>query len=577
MLLGQLLIERKVISTAQLEEALKKMKELSLPLGETLIRLKFVSEDMMLETLSKHLGVECINLSENDFKILDVSLSRALPLEICQQYKVLPVFRVLDSETRELTLAMADPLNEEAVREVEALTECQVTPVLATRQSIEGGIAKLYSLKLGPNADRIEARDASAVSLVDDALQKAVALGASDIHIEPHAKEVHLRIRIDGVLEPVAAYPLKNHAPIVSRIKIMASEQNSLMRIEERRLPQDGSFSREIMEHAVDCRVSTMPNIFGEKVVIRIFDKDRVSHVSRIKDLKMTAGMELKYRRCIRRPSGINIVTGPTGSGKTTTLHAVINEINSPGINIVTIEDPVEYQAPDYVNQSSLMPQADYTYERALRAIMRQDPDVILIGEVRDRETAEIAVQAALTGHRVFTTLHTEDAAGSIARLIDIGVQHFLVSATVVSAVNQRLVRKICPNCMEDFVPTKVEMLDSGIEKQLADEILAAPGKFSMRRGKGCALCRQTGYRGRQGVYELIVLKHEIRELIHKKMGSAAIVSAARASEGLNMLFEEGLRLFLTGVTTLGELQAMPRGDYKLKPLDKILRDAEMN
>ncbi|MDA8155842.1 MAG: ATPase, T2SS/T4P/T4SS family [Actinomycetota bacterium] len=577
MRLGQLLIEKKVISTAQLEEALKRMKDLSLPLGETLIKLKFVSEDMMLETLSRHLGVEAINISENDYSIVDMSLSRTLPLEVCQQYKVLPVFRIMDTETKELTLAMANPLDSGAIGEAEALTGCRVTPVLATSSSIEKGIAKLYSLKISPDGGGIEIEEGSAVSLVNDALQKAVALGASDIHIEPHAREAHIRMRIDGVLEPAAAYPLSKHAPIVSRIKIMASEQNSLMKIEERRLPQDGSFSRDIMGHAVDCRVSSMPNIFGEKVVIRIFDKDKVNYVSRIKDLRMPARMELRYRRCVRQPSGINIVTGPTGSGKTTTLHAVINEINSPGINIVTVEDPVEYQAPDYVNQSTLMPQADYTYARALRAIMRQDPDVILIGEVRDRETAEIAVQAALTGHRVFTTLHTEDAAGSIARLIDIGVQHFLVSATVVSAVNQRLVRKICPNCAEDFVPTRVEMLDSGLDGEMADQILSAPVRFSMGQGKGCSLCRQTGYRGRQGVFELIVLRREIRELIHRKMGSADIVVAARASEGLNMLFEEGLRLFLKGVTTLGELQALPRGDYKLKPLDNILADADIH
>jgi type II secretory ATPase GspE/PulE/Tfp pilus assembly ATPase PilB-like protein len=254
----------------------------------------------------------------------------------------------------------------------------------------------------------------------------------------------------------------------------------------------------------------------------------------------------------------------------------VINEINSVGVNVVTVEDPVEYQSGGYVNQSSLMPQAGYTYARALRAIMRQDPDVILIGEVRDRETAEIAVQAALTGHRVFTTLHTDNAAGAISRMADMGVEHYLLSSTLISSVNQRLVRKICSDCMEEHVPTKTEMLDLGIDSGLADEILRSQQQFSMRRGRGCPSCRKSGYRGRQGVYELIAINAELRELIARKQGTDAISHAARVKGGVNMLFEEGLRLFLTGVTTLGELQNLPRGDYEIKPLAGIFRDAQV-
>ncbi|MEK7374738.1 MAG: ATPase, T2SS/T4P/T4SS family, partial [Thermodesulfobacteriota bacterium] len=467
--LSELLIEKKIITTSQLEHALQKTKELSLPLGETLIRLKYVNESLLLQILSGLLDVEFVNIAENDFQVIDKSLSHVLRLEFCKQKKVLPLFQIIDDETRELTLAMADPMAQDTIKEAESITECRVNPVLASLSAIEEGIARLYQIKMDVKVEPLAVEKGDTVVIVNKIMQRAVALGASDIHIEPHGEDVHVRMRIDGVLELATSYPASDtHKAIVSRINIMASDKNSLMRIDERRLPQDGSFSATIDGHMIDCRVSTLPAIFGEKVVMRIFDKDKATFVGRIRDLKLSPRMELTYRRCVRQPSGINIVTGPTGSGKTTTLNAVINEINNVGINIVTVEDPVEYQAGGYVNQSTLMPQAGYTYSRALRAMMRQDPDVILIGEVRDRETAEIAVQAALTGHRVFTTLHTDDAAGSIARLADMGVEHFLLATTLVSAVNQRLIRKICSNCMEEYVPTRAEMLDIGLDKDIA-------------------------------------------------------------------------------------------------------------
>lgn len=575
---GELLIEKRIIATAQLEQALQKSRELSLPLGETLIQLKFVSESLLLEILSSFLEVDFVNIAENDFQIIDKAMSRMLPLDFCKQKKVLPVFQIIDDQTRELTLAMFNPFAQDTITEVESITECRVTPVLASMSSISEGIAKMYQVKLEVKAESLAVEKGDPRTIVYKLLQRAVALGASDIHIEPHGKDVHVRMRVDGVMELATSYPAgEMHSAIVSRIKIMASEKNSLMKIDERRLPQDGSFSEKVEGHTVECRVSTLPMIFGEKVVMRLFDKDKAAFIGRIRDLKLPPRMELTYRRCVRHASGINIVTGPTGSGKTTTLNAVVNEINNVGINIVTVEDPVEYQAGGYVNQSSLMPQAGYTYSRALRAIMRQDPDVILIGEVRDQETAEIAVQAALTGHRVFTTLHTESAASSIARLADMGVEHFLLSSTLVSAVNQRLVRKICGSCIEEHVPTRVEMLDIGIDKETVDEILANASKLNMRRGRGCPACRQTGYSGRQGVYELIAVSPAIRELILRKQGADAIANAAREKDNVNMLFEEGLRLFLTGATTLGEMQHLPRGDYKVKSLVNIFKDAQIN
>ena len=574
--LGEFLIEKRIITTAQLEEALKKQNELSRPLADVLIKLKFVSESLMLDTLSKFLQVDYINIAENDFQIVDRALSKVLPLESCQQNKILPLFQIKDEDLKVLTLAMANPLAADVIKEVEEITECRVSPVLSTLSAIESGIEKLYAIKSDIKKTKVDVSKGDTVSLVNEIIERAVTLGASDIHIEPHAGEVHVRMRIDGVLELVTSYEPSHHTSIVSRIKIMASEHNSVMKIEEKRLPQDGAFARKVVGHSIDCRVSTLPAIFGEKIVMRLFDKDKATHVGRIRDLKMAPSMELKYRRCVRQPSGINIVTGPTGSGKTTTLNAVMNEINSEGICIVTVEDPVEYQAQAYINQCSLMPQVGYTYARALKAIMRQDPDVILIGEVRDLETAEIAIQAALTGHRVFTTLHTEDAAGSIARLVDIGVERFLVSSTFISAVNQRLIRKVCMNCMEEYVPNRVEMIDIGIDKDVADEILANPHQYNLRRGRGCQHCRQTGYRGRQGVYEIITVTPAIKEIIQHKQSSEAISNSAREKDGVNMIFEEGLRLVLSGVTTLGEMQALPRGDYKMKSVADIFRDAEV-
>ncbi|NTV15178.1 MAG: Flp pilus assembly complex ATPase component TadA [Desulfobulbaceae bacterium] len=575
--LGQDLISKGIITTSQLEEALKKQKELQMPLGDTLINLKFVGENIVLEMLAKELGIDYMNIGENDYQILDSSLAKLLPLATCQKYQIVPVFHFVDEEMKELTLAMADPTARGTIVEVENITECRVTPVLSHLAAIEGAISRLYSIATVKTEKLQLQTGGDATGLINNILKNAVGLGASDIHFEPHANQVYVRMRVDGVLEVSGAYPVKHHPSVVSRVKILASaDKGSLMRIDEKRLPQDGSFAQKISGHAVDFRVSTLPTLFGEKVVMRVLDKDTATFIGRIKDLRMSPAMELKYRRCVRHPNGINIVTGPTGCGKSTTLHAVINEINTPGINIITVEDPVEHQAGGYVNQSSLMPEAGYTYAKALRAIMRQDPDVILIGEVRDLDTAEIAIQAALTGHRVFTTLHSDDAASSIARLVDIGVEHFLVSSTFVSALNQRLLRKICMKCAEEYVPSRVEMQDVGLDAKEIDEIMKDLGSHNLRRGRGCEHCRNTGYSGRQGVFELIAATPEIRNLIMQRQTGQAIAASARVSDNINMLFEEGIRLFLAGATSLGELQHLPRGEYALKSIRDIVKDANV-
>jgi len=576
--IGEILVDQNIISSAQLDKALKKQKKFSLPLAEALIEMELVSETRLLEILSKQLNIEFLNIDENNFQIVDRSLSGLFPAALCRRRMILPVFLLEDNGQKQLTLAMSDPLNTDAIKEAEKLSGSKVTPILTTSFAIKGGIEKLFAKE--PNFEPIKGgiqvdHENKTVKIVNNILVRAVRLGASDIHIEPHAREVHLRMRVDGILNLEDSISYSNIASILSRLKIMGSETRSLMRIDEKRVPQDGSFSRVIDGHAVDFRVATFPTIYGEKIVLRVLDKDRSTSIRHIKELKMPPALERQYIHCVQQASGIIIATGPTGSGKSTTLYASINDINSVNINIVTIEDPVEYHADEYVNQSSLMPEAGFTYTNALPAILRQDPDVILIGEIRDLDTAEIAIHAALTGHLVFTTLHTDDAAGAIVRLVDLGIEQFLVSSTVVSAINQRLLRKICPFCEEEFVPIMAEMIAIGIDESVASEIVENNQKMNIKKGRGCDACRQTGYLGRQGAYELLIVTPVIKKLILSKVTSDVIAEQAREKENINMLFEDGLRLVLTGVTTFDELRRIPRGDYKMKSIENIFKTAE--
>jgi type IV pilus assembly protein PilB len=575
--LGELLLEQGVITSQQLQDALERQKQESLPLGETLIRMGAVTENDVLRTLARHLQVDFLNIGENDYEVVDRSLAGLFPMAMCERLRVLPVFLVENGETRQLTVAMSDPLNLDAIQEVERHSGAHIVPVLTTSSGISGGIAKLYEIKEvlpGPRPiGAVEVIDET-IKFVNRLLAQAVQMGASDIHIEPHAREVHIRMRIDGVLRVIDSFPLTELNRIVIRIKNMGSEKQSLMRLDERRVPQDGSFARIIGGHAVDFRVSTFPTIYGEKVALRVLDKDKMESIHRVGDLRMPPNVEKHFLRCVKQNSGIIIATGPTGSGKTTTLHAAVNQINHVGLNIVTIEDPVEYHAVDYVNQSNVKRQAGYTYPVALRAVMRQDPDVILIGEIRDLETAEIAVQAALTGHLVLTTLHTDDAAGAIVRLVDLGIEEFLVSSTVVSAINQRLLRKVCPHCVEPFAPTLEEMAELGIEEQMGAWILDHRDKLNMRRGRGCKSCFHTGYLGRQGAFELLTVTPAIKKLILQKETSDVIAATARAKEDINMIFEDALRLVLKGSTTFAELWRVPRGEYPLKSVEAIFRTA---
>lgn len=577
--LSEVLIKKEFITPGQLSEAHEKKTKLKLPLSDTLLKMNLITEKRLLGILSKELGVEFINIAEDDYKIIDHSLSKILNRKFCEVHRVLPLFRLFDDDVKEITLAMADPLDQVTIDNVSRRTDCNITPVLATSSAISGGIKKMFATTDRPSnfasagIETIKA-DGETIALVNKLLSHALELNASDIHIEPQFDKIYIRMRIDGILHLISTLPLEHLPPIVSRIKVMGSSQNSMMKIEEKRIPQDGAFSRVIGDRKTDFRISTFPSIYGEKVVLRLLYSDPTIAIHKIGELKMAPRVEKEFLRSIHQTSGIIIATGPTGSGKSTTLHTAISEINDVGINIVTVEDPVEYQVGRYVIQSGIMPQIGYTYTKALSAILRQDPDVILMGEIRDIEAAEIAVQIALTGHLILTTLHTENAAGAVARLVDLGIEQFLVSSTVVSAINQRLIRKVCQHCADSYVPTRSEMTDIGIDSKIADEILRDYAKYSILKGKGCDYCRQMGYHGRQGVYEYLYVKPEIKKLILKKATSDVICEEARRKCNINMLFEEGLRLFLSGITTIDELKRIPRGDYHLKSVSKIFRDA---
>ena len=574
--LGELLLQKGVVSAEELKEALNKQKELGLPLGETLIELNFISENQLLNFLSRQLKVDFINLSENDFQVIDRSLINILSNDICLRYRVLPLFLVEIDDSRQLTLAMTDPLDEDAIHEVEKKTDCLVTPVLTISSDLEDGIERLFG------GDFFRSRSATERPLIEEnrvlffnrLLAQAIQLYASDIHIEPHSRGAHIRYRIDGVLHLMQILPLEEMPSLITLVKVMGSEHQASMRLDKKNIPHEGSFARIIGGHAVDFRVSTFPTIYGEKAAIRILDKNSRLAISSADDLAMAPMTLRNFLGCIKQASGIVIATGPTGSGKTTTLHAAINEINDVGLNIVTIEDPVEYHAADYINQSNLLPLAGFTYPLAMHSVLRQDPDVILVGEVRDLETAKVVVQAALTGHLVLTTMHTDDAAGAVVRLVDLGIEEFLVSSTVVSSINQRLVRKNCPDCSRKYTPKREEMEEMGIDEEVVAEILKDRTLYDIRKGKGCSQCRNTGYSGRHGVFEFLSVTPPIKRMIRDKATSDVISTTARELQDINMLFEDGLRLVLSGITTFDELRRIPRGDYPLKCAREIFATA---
>jgi type IV pilus assembly protein PilB len=562
--LGDLLVKEKVITPEQLEQATKLQKEAHLRLASALVKLGFLSDEDVTNFLSRQYGVPAINLSYFE---IDPAVVKLIPYETAKRYQILPLSRVGAS----LTIAMVDPTNVFAMDDIKFMTGFNIEPVVASESSIIEGIDKAYGTSkeeeleqvmqsmndLGDAADvevqaeeqQIElaeleraADEAPIVKLVNLVLTDAVKRGASDIHMEPYEKEFRVRFRIDGVLQSIMNPPLKLKDAITSRLKIMAK-----LDISEKRLPQDGRIMLKMQiggkKKQLDFRVSTLPTLWGEKIVLRLLDKENLR-------LDMTKlGFEpeslVKFEKAILKPYGMVLVTGPTGSGKTNTLYSSISRLNQPDTNIMTAEDPVEFQLGG-VNQVQMKEQIGLNFATALRAFLRQDPNIILVGEIRDFETAEIAIKAALTGHLVLSTLHTNGAPETITRLMNMGIEPFLVATSVHLICAQRLIRRICKDCAEPVEVPIQTLIEEGYSPEEAKTV-------QIMKGKGCATCNKTGYKGRAGLYEVMEVDDEIKELV--LVGASALELKKKAIErGMITLRRSGLIKVAQGMTTLEEV-----------------------
>jgi len=562
--LGELLLKESIITQAQLEKALNIQRQEGGRLGEILVKLGEIKEDQVVAILGKQLNIPYFNLGTELKPAADQDLEQLIPKDFALRNTALPLSRTL----RSLTVAMSDPLDLILIDNLRKVTGCEINPVIATRSDIVKAVENFYGKsKMFEEAveasygnitgisgseeaevgnqelslDKLIARaeEAPVIKLVDLIIRQAIDERASDIHIEPFKDKTSLRYRIDGKLYEIPPPSKQLHLPIISRIKIL-----SKLDIAEKRLPQDGAFLVKLENRPIDIRVSTIPTIYGEKVVMRILDRTVV--VLDMDQLGFEAKQLERIRHIINMPYGQVLLTGPTGSGKTTTLYAILSEIKSPTKNIITVEDPVEYKL-DSVNQVQVKPDIGLTFANALRSFLRQDPDIILVGEIRDLETAQICIRAALTGHLVFSTLHTNDAPSAIIRLIDIGIEPYMIAPSLLLVVAQRLLRKLCPDCKEAYEPT-VEQ--TGGIKIKADLIY---------RPKGCAKCGQLGYRGRVCIAEVMVVNEQIHDLISQGASYQKIRDAAKES-GMNTLYESGLKKVEDGVTSLEEALSVTIG-----------------
>lgn len=555
--LGQLLVSSNIINEEQLNNALELQKKDGGRVGSNLIKLGYLTEERLVEFLSKQYAVPSVSLSAEES---DPSIVKFIPFDVAQKYQIFPVSK----NGATLTLAMTDPSNVFAIDDVKFMTGYEVKPVVASESAIKDAIARHYeqSDALQTVVDSINMDDGSldfvqeaeddvdvsqlkeavdeapVVKLVNLILSEAIARGASDIHVEPYEKQFRIRYRIDGVLYDIMQPPLRLKAALSSRLKIMSE-----LDIAERRLPQDGRIKLKVKDKPIDLRVSTLPTLFGEKIVMRILDKSNLN-------LDLTVlGFEEKaladFQEAIKSPFGMVLVTGPTGSGKTTTLYSALSTVNEIDVNIMTAEDPVEYNLMG-INQVHVREDIGLTFSAALRSFLRQDPDIVMVGEIRDFDTAEIAVKAALTGHLVLSTLHTNDAPSTVSRLLNMGIESFLVSASVVLILAQRLARKVCEQCKEEDDVPQDSLTKIGFSQ---DEI----GTFKTYRGKGCKACGGTGFKGRLALYEVMPVKEELKEMIIKGATSAELKKTAMRL-GMSTLRMSGLMKIKQGVTSIEEV-----------------------
>ncbi|MDU2063517.1 MAG: ATPase, T2SS/T4P/T4SS family [Sporomusaceae bacterium] len=548
--LGDLMIETGIISQEQLNKALGVQKVSGERLGRIFLDLGYITEERMVEVLEFQLGVPHIELAQIE---IQPEVLKKVPVAIAEKYKVFPV----KQDGRFLMLAMTDPTNLYAIDDVRMAAECEVTPVIATERDVLRAISKYYGvnelvekavsrlrIEETPTAELQTADDAPIIGIVNSLFLQAVRERASDIHIEPQGENLRVRFRVDGVLREVCCFTANIQAAIISRIKIMAG-----MDIAEKRLPQDGRIFLNELGPTVDIRVSSLPTIYGEKMVMRILDQRAV--VLDMEKLGFSSGNLTRYRRLYQHAYGMILVTGPTGSGKTTTLYSSLEELNDLQQNIVTLEDPVEYRLAG-INQVQVNARAGLHFSTGLRSILRQDPNIIMVGEIRDNETADIAVRAALTGHLVMSTLHTNDAPSTITRLIDMGVPPFLVASSILGIVAQRLVRLLCPHCKKPYQlkPDSPERFFLGLD---------ASEPVTLYQAQGCTECSSTGYRGRISIHEVMVINEEIRTLISQSASTDQIRSAATAN-GMTSMLDDGIQKILQGLTTVKEVMRVSQG-----------------
>jgi type IV pilus assembly protein PilB len=545
--LGDILREMKVVSDEQIEQAAATQKETGKRLGEALLDLGFIDELDLIKALGRNLGVPFIDLTATP---VDTDVADVIPDRLARRYGAVPV-KFLDDQV--LLVAMVDPSNVFAIDDLRIMTGYDIQPAIASAKDVFGTIARLnreesvgreFAHTSGPEPEedsdiRETVNEAPVIKLVNSVLAQAVEDGASDIHFEPQAKELLVRFRIDGVLHEIMSVPHRMQSGILSRLKIMSS-----LDIAERRVPQDGRLGLVVGGKPVDVRVATLPTVYGEKIAMRLLDKSTV--VLDLLELGFSEQALKRFQRSFTKPYGTILATGPTGSGKSTTLYAVLSLLNSPEKNVITVEDPVEYRLAG-VNQVQVNNKAGLTFASGLRTILRCDPDIIMIGEIRDRETAQIAIESALTGHLVLSSMHTNDAPGALSRLTEMGVEPFLTSSAVDCVLAQRLARRLCHECREPFKPThEVLRLNGFPSKELS-------GDVTLYRARGCSRCNNTGYKGRLGIYEVMVVSEAIRRLIVERK-SADEVSRVATAEGMRTLREDGLEKVLQGMTSMEEI-----------------------
>jgi type IV pilus assembly protein PilB len=559
--IGDLLVAQGVLSAEQLQRALAEQKASGQMLGEMLVAQGVISTAVLVEALAKCLGIPGCQLRHG---LVDPTLLKLIGAEEAERLVALPMFKVRDT----LTVAMAQPQSLPAIDRLQQLTGCKIRPVLALDSNIREFIKKYsggevsvdaFLTSLGDSQVEVVEREAvdegpvtdldkmvagsPIINLVNVALMTAIRDRASDIHIEPDKRGTRVRYRIDGLLRDLMKPPQGMHAAIVSRVKVIGK-----MDIAETRLPQEGRVRIVAEGREIDLRVSSMPTLLGEKIVMRILDKENLK--VRMEELGFRREALLTFQRMLRQPHGLVLVTGPTGSGKTTTLYSALDLLRSPERNIITIEDPVEYQL-DLVNQIQVQEAIGLSFAKALRSILRQDPDVIMVGEIRDEETARVAVQAALTGHMVLATLHTNDAPGAVARLLDMNVESYLLSSALTGVVAQRLCRKICESCAIKYYPDEHTLMGAG---------LAGKQGRAFRKGAGCTRCHDSGYRGRLGIYEVMEVTPELRPMIHRAAPTHELRDKLRQVGGL-ALREEGALIALEGKSSLEEILSVTHTD----------------